>query len=561
MEEGEILFDRLPDYSGGKKAAPAAAATSEHPRVSSEDQRAKDLESRAILEAELAKNITWFEENNRKPLPDDPKAAKQFKDRLDRTANDIESLKREISRKGPAPEALPAATPIEAAEVPVGEGDVKFGEVPVYSENQDTGNRMGITSAQAAIGAGSAGALLGASRTPDYRQTFVNLAKDVYGVPVETVENYLREKYPQPATGEQIARDIARQEIARRSAAPAATVAENVANTGNLVTDKHGTVRWVEPRVSTKIGIPSALTDQIITLTGGANVSGSGENILEQNAQNVRKLKAMGYDVANMPKEGDLLLAQNYRTRAPALQQPDVWRSGRGTLNYQLPSEPADRVAQLGRTRPQVDMAAGLPVSTATPVAAAPARAPAPAVAPAVAPAAPPIESASYLDDLQKRIQKAGGLAEVLSRGAKAGLYGGATAMSGLDLWHAINSMMQNGMNPENIAQGAEGAGFLGALKYPRVGLGVAGGAKAERAGESMADIGVTPANAAAMASGLGIAAMPYGRYGAVAGAALQTPEAILAAKQWLLDHPEFGKKLQLQQGSQTWGQSRFGLD
>jgi len=39
----------------------------------------------------------------------------------------------------------------------------------------------------------------------------------------------------------------------------------------------------------------------------------------------------------------------------------------------------------------------------------------------------------------------------------------------------------------------------------------------------------------------------------------MQIPELTLAVKQWLLDHPEFGQ--QLQQGSQTFGQSRFGLD
>jgi hypothetical protein len=476
MEEGGILFDRMPDYSGDKKAASTAAdiaAKRERARVSPEDQKSKNSESQKILEDELAKNIKWLEENNRKPTPAGEKEGKEFKDKLVRTENDIAALKRELNRMGPALPALPAvsaeaagpsakeapAGEISTGEVPAGEGGVKFGEIPGYKDNQDgqdTSNFIeNLTPAKVAGAAGAAGALLGASRTPDYRQAFVDLASQVHGVPVETVENFLREKYPQPATSEQIARDIARQEIARRSAtgnAPlSSTGAANAAGVGDSVTDKHGTVRWVEPRVSTKVGIPSALTDQIITLTGGANASGSGENILAENADRVRKLKAMGYDVANMSKEGELLLAQNYRTRAPASQQPDVWRSGRGTLNYQLPSEPADRVAQLGRTRPQVDMAAGLPVSTATPVAAAPAAAAPAAAAPA---AAAPAESASYLNDLQKLIQKAGGLAEVLSRGAKAGLYGGATAMSGLDLWHALNSMAQNGVNPQNAAQG-----------------------------------------------------------------------------------------------------------
>jgi hypothetical protein len=95
-------------------------------------------------------------------------------------------------------------------------------------------------------------------------------------------------------------------------------------------------------------------------------------------------------------------------------------------------------------------------------------------------------------------------------------------------------------------------------LKYPRIGLGTAGAAKAYEAGKNIQETGITPRNAAQALSGAGIFAMPYGRFGARAGGLAQIPELGLAAKQWLLEHPEFAPSLQ--KASQAYGQSRFGL-
>lgn len=479
MDEGDILFDRMPDYAGGKKAAPTVSARSEHPRVPPEEQKSKDLESRKILEDELAKNIKWFEENNRKPTPAGQKEGEEFKARLARTQGDIESLKSELKRMGVASETPSGDT----REPSLGEGDVKLDEVPNYPdmvENQDANAGMGVSPEVTAGAAGAAGAAYGAAKKPTYSQTFADLARDVYGVPSEAVESYLMKKYPQPATPEQLARETAREQLARAAGMQSAPTSD----VGDLAMDEHGTVRWTKPRVSPKIGIPAALTDKIVGLTGNAGVPGSAENILAENAERVRKLQAMGHDVANMPKSGELLLAENYRTRGS-------------------PARPATPPAPLPTTPP-----------------------------PTAAAATAPAQNESYLTELAKRIQKAGGLAEFMSRAAKAGLYGGATAMSGLDLWHAINSMRQEGVNPQNALQGAEGAGFLGALRYPRAGLGLAGAAKAAQAGENMYATGATPQNVAQAVSGAGIAAMPYApRVGALA----QVPELTLAGKEALL--------------------------
>lgn len=478
MDEGDILFDRMPDYAGGKKAAPVVSARSEHPRVLPEEQKQKDVDRQAILEKEFVDRVKWLDENSRKPTPAGEKEGAEFKARLARTQEEIEGLKRELSKMGVTPE-----TPSSDTQEPsLGEGDVKLDEVPNYPdmvESQDANADMGVSPEVTSGAAGAAGAAYGAAKKPTYSQIFADLARDVYGVPSEAVESYLMKKYPQPATPEQLARETAQELLNRNTAMRSAPVSD----VGDLAMDEHGTVRWTKPRVSPKIGIPAALTDKIVGLTGNAGVPGSAENILAENAERVRKLQAMGHDVANMPKSGELLLAENYRTR-------------------------------------------GSPARPATP------PAPLPVTPPTAAAATAPAQNESYLAELAKRIEKAGGLAEVMSRAAKAGLYGGAAAMSGLDLWHAINSMRQEGVNPQNILQGAEGAGFLGALRYPRAGLGLAGAAKAARAGENMYATGATPQNVAQAVSGAGIAAMPYApRVGALA----QVPELTLAGKEALL--------------------------
>ena len=95
---------------------------------------------------------------------------------------------------------------------------------------------------------------------------------------------------------------------------------ESAAAAGNA----SGHERWLAPRSATPI--PKAFSNEMVTMTGGANVPGSGENVLARNAAAVQKLKELGYNPLTMPTTGDLLLPQTSQGRAP---QPQVWKRPR----------------------------------------------------------------------------------------------------------------------------------------------------------------------------------------------------------------------------------------
>ncbi len=82
-----------------------------------------------------------------------------------------------------------------------------------------------------------------------------------------------------------------------------------------------GHERWLAPRSAQPI--PKALSDEMITMTGGADVPGSGENVLAKNAAAIQKLNELGHNPAKMPTQGDLLLTEPSRVRPST---PNVWK-------------------------------------------------------------------------------------------------------------------------------------------------------------------------------------------------------------------------------------------
>lgn len=84
-----------------------------------------------------------------------------------------------------------------------------------------------------------------------------------------------------------------------------------------------GHERWLEPRSATPI--PKAFSNEMTTMTGGANVPGSGENILARNSAAVQKVKELGYNPLTMEKYGDLLLTEPSKVRPTA----QVWNRPR----------------------------------------------------------------------------------------------------------------------------------------------------------------------------------------------------------------------------------------
>jgi hypothetical protein len=346
----------------------------------------------------------------------------------------------------------------------------------------------------AAVG-GAGGALYGAARTPAYSPAFTEWAAKHYGIPVEDVAGYMNMRNPAPPTSREAARAIA----ARSSAIPATTPISNL-----VEEPPGGHERWLAPRSA--VPVPKALSDQMVTMTGGAGTKGSGEEILARHAAGVNKVQELGYDPFTMEKKGSFYIPPEGRARP---QPPQVWNRPRA-------------VGPAPWTSPEF----AVPKVPSAPVGAAPVS-PLPTAAPAAS-------EESLRAALEQNIQRAGGLANVAQRGASAGLGAFGAGMGGLQLLDALRSM-RTGFRPDNALQAAEGAGFLSAMKYPKVGLPVAGTAKMARSASDMYNEGVTPERAAAMASGAGLIAMPKFP---VLGALAQTPELYFALQKWRAEHP-----------------------
>jgi hypothetical protein len=140
-----------------------------------------------------------------------------------------------------------------------------------------------------------------------------------------------------------------------------------------------------------------------------------------------------------------------------------------------------------------------------------------------------------------KNIERAGGLSNILQRGARMGLNMGVGALGGLQGYRAYTDMQTQGVTPTNALQATEGAGGLLATRYPQLGLPVAGIAAMGQAGQSIGEQGLTPGNASQMLSGAGLAVMPRAP---IAGAAMQTPALALSIREWAKNHPDWWNKI-----------------
>jgi hypothetical protein len=147
----------------------------------------------------------------------------------------------------------------------------------------------------------------------------------------------------------------------------------------------------------------------------------------------------------------------------------------------------------------------------------------------------------STLTRMAKNIERAGGTSAMLQRGLRTGFNVGTGVLGGLHGYQGIADIQKQGANVGNVGQTVEGAGLLAAMRNPSVGLPVAGGAAMTQAGKSMYDTGVTPENTAKMIGGAGLAVMPRHP---VIGGAMQTPQMVLAIREWLKANPEKAAQL-----------------
>jgi hypothetical protein len=147
----------------------------------------------------------------------------------------------------------------------------------------------------------------------------------------------------------------------------------------------------------------------------------------------------------------------------------------------------------------------------------------------------------STLARMARNIEKAGGTSALLQKGMRTGLNVGAGVLGGLHGFQGASDIQQQGANVGNVAQTAEGAGLLYAMRNPSVGLPVAGGAAMTQAGKSMYDTGLTPENTAKMIGGAGLTVMPRSP---MIGGIMQIPQMQVAIMEWLKANPEKAAQL-----------------
>lgn len=474
---------------GGKDAAPAAAAKSTRARVSPEEQKGRDVERRAILEGELGEKIRWFEENNRKPTPAGQKEGEEFKARLARTQGDIESLKRELGRMGPAPEALPAAAPAEADAAPAAVEKTTVGEIDPAQltvgypepEAQSEEYKFWTPERMAAAFGGGAGALFGNPLKGDPGGMAAQLAERVMGAPSGSVQDLYGAQNPMDPRTQ--SRRLAEQRVPPLQPGPGPTSTPAAGLTpGEKWAAKTGygmgtgDVQDVSSRYQRAVskGKIAGRLDKLY----GPKLPGEPDSLVDRMLYRQKQAEAVQAAAAQ---------AEQNRLADEARQRQELERAQqeRNKVVGQV-----DRSQQRAKTMYDTGLGAA---SRAVNV----------------------LSGALGARDLYS------GLTSMFPKDEMTGEYGYAP-------------------NSSNVPQTAGGAAALYALRNPYIGLPVAGGAQVYGAGRDISQAGkVTPETGTRAVSGLGLMAMARHPY---AGLAMQIPAGYNALLELAKENPDWLK-------------------
>jgi len=140
----------------------------------------------------------------------------------------------------------------------------------------------------------------------------------------------------------------------------------------------------------------------------------------------------------------------------------------------------------------------------------------------------------STLAQMAENIRKAGGAYGIAKHALRTGLNVGTGVLGGLHGFQGLSDMQQQGLNPANASQTAEGAALLYAMRNPTVGLPAAGAASIFNAGNDIYQHGPTAQNVTKGISGAGMVAMPRNP---IVGTALQVPALGVSLFDWLKEH------------------------
>ena len=482
---------------GGKGTEPAAAAKSERPRTSSEHQQLNDLERRAILETELSDRIKWFEENNRKPTPDGKKEGDEFKAKLARTEADIEGLKRELNRMGPAPAALSSAAPAESAAAKDGEATpastFSNGVDPSqltnsYADSDSKGNEYQFWTPErmAAAFGGTAGALFGNPLKGDPGSMAAILAERVMGAPSGSVQRIYGAQNPMDPRS--VSMQLAEEYVApvQQGALPTTTASEPDLTPGEKWGSKTGA------------GKGAGTVNEVSSAYQRAMSKGKSSSKLD---------KLFGIRMPGEPASlaDRLIFRAKQAEAAQAAAQVAAAQAERDSLTNEERQRQEFERAQQERNR--------------------------------------------TVNQVDQRQRRAKALYDVQTGAVGKGVNVLSGAFGARDLYSGLTSMFPKdeataeygyAPNATNVPQTVSGAAALYALRNPYVGLPVAGSAQMFGAGRDISREGkVTPETGTRAVSGLGLAAMPFFPY---TGLAMQAPAAWNAMYELSKENPEWFK-------------------
>ena len=142
----------------------------------------------------------------------------------------------------------------------------------------------------------------------------------------------------------------------------------------------------------------------------------------------------------------------------------------------------------------------------------------------------------STLAQMAENIRKAGGAYGVAKHALRTGLNVGTGILGGLHGYQGLSDMQEQGLNPANASQTAEGAALLYAMRNPSIGLPAAGASAMFNAGNDIYQRGPSPQNVTKAISGAGMAVMPRNP---LVGAALQAPAVGVSIYDWLKENPD----------------------
>jgi hypothetical protein len=505
----------------------AARTTSAAPSAS---QSEKDQETLLALKTELENYKRRLEEDTAAlATTREPKYRKELEARIASYPANINSLNKELaghplgktvatSASAAAPASAAASAPAQTSSNPYSKRGTWVDETDQTPKPKDSGSLAGPEHA-AAVAGGVAGALYGTEAELNPSGRAAKMMERMYGLAPGSLAELEQIKNPNaPLTDAEAARLLAERQLPDRPIVP-----EEKPIVASEAPPAEPKATAMEKWAASQVGENSVIPKNVIAeaTSNYANDPTGAPQIIKEQASKTRLARTLAPAGSVQVTPGGV---EYVVSKGGGARNPDV--SYKRMQHFPANTRPSAVLANPALF-PQVEAA---PAPGALPVEPAPVSAPE---------AAPPLEQMRA--KLEENIRRAGGMANIAQRGANLGLNTFAGAMGGYQGLRGLMDMYAHGVTPQNALETTAGAGALTGVKYPKVGLPVAGLATMGQAGLNMQEQGPTAQNLAQGVSGAGMTIMPKAP---VFGMAMQAPALTLEMKQWLAAHPDWWKRI-----------------